>query len=333
MDVMVVQRRGVCSTIQDVGRSSGLASGIPPGGAADQYAFSINNLVLGNPPNCAALELILYGGRFKVLNDTHVAVTGADVRATVNGRELPIATQVAVRRGDLLETRAARRGCFAYLGVSGGFDGSLVLGSRSTYVEGAIGGFGGRPVAEGDVLKSDNRIATSAGMACPAENEQLCSPPTRLRFTRGPQSEYFGERGYSMFTSEQYRVSTRSSRIGYRLEGRCPPLESIPRTPNTGSGPTDIIEEGNAVGAIQIAGGQEVICLGRDCGTSGAYAKIGCLIGVDVSRLAQLKPGDPVGFSEVTVADAAQLRREYEERLSEVATRSKMLATLAAGTA
>jgi allophanate hydrolase subunit 2 len=110
--------------------------------------------------------------------------------------------------------------------------------------------------------------------------------------------------------------------MGYRLEGHCPDVQTIERTRDTGSGPTDIIEEGNAVGSIQVAGGQEVICLGRDCGTTGAYAKIGCLTSVDVSRMAQLRPGDTIRFLPVTVDEARASHQRSEAVLLAVVERS-----------
>ncbi len=92
-----------------------------------------------------------------------------------------------------------------------------------------------------------------------------------------------------------------------------PPLElaPVPRTADTGSGPTDMIEDGNAVGVIQVAGGTEPICMGRDCPTSGAYAKIACIITPDVDRLAQMQPGDTIRFREVEVAEAHEIAREH----------------------
>ena len=92
--------------------------------------------------------------------------------------------------------------------------------------------------------------------------------------------------------------------MAYRFVGPAPELAALPRTPDTGSGPTDIIEDGNAPGSIQVAGGTEPICMGRDCPSTGAYAKIGCVITPDVSRMAQLQPGDQVSFKEISVEEA-----------------------------
>jgi antagonist of KipI len=325
VDVMLVQDPGLSSTLQDRGRRGGLESGIPPGGAADDYAYRLNCLVLGNPAGAAVVEQILKGGRYQALAPVTVALTGADLAAAVNGTSIPLATPITLRRGDLLETRVARRGCFGYLGVAGGgLAGSRVFGSTSTYLDGQLGGLDGRTLKAGDVLGLDSGPAASAPMvAATGEHAYLCGPPSQLRFTRGPQDEYFGDAAYAAFTTEIYLVSPRSNRVGYRIDGPCPAVLPVPRTKDTGSGPTDIIEEGNPVGAIQIAGGNNIICLGRDCGTSGAYAKIGCLIGADVSRLAQLAPGSRFRFTEVSPSQARTIRTEADAVLREVARRAR----------
>jgi antagonist of KipI len=321
---MLVLDPGLSSTLQDHGRRGGLDSGIPPGGAADDYAYRLNCLVLGNPAGAAVVEQVLKGGRYEALAPATIALTGADMVPAVNGTNMPLATPVTLRRGDLLETRVARRGCFGYLGVAGGgFAGTRVFGSASTYLDGRLGGLDGRALKAGDLLEQDTARAPLASMVeAPDEHDYLCSPPIKLRFTRGPQQEYFDDAAYATFTTASYRVSPRSNRVGYRIDGTCPDVLPVPRTNDTGSGPTDIIEEGNPVGGIQIAGGKEIICLGRDCGTSGAYAKIGCLIGVDVSRLAQLAPGGQFRFAEVSPRKARRIRADYSAILGAVARRS-----------
>jgi biotin-dependent carboxylase-like uncharacterized protein len=314
---------GLSSTLQDQGRHDGLASGIPPGGAADLYAYRLNCLILGNPLGAAVVEHVLKGGRYEVLASTTVALTGADMTPTVNGVPVPLAVPITLQRGDTLATGLARRGCFGYLGVAGGgLVGERVFNSVSTYLDGRLGGFAGRILRAGDVLAQDvERDAGGPLLEAQDVHEHLCAPPDRLRFTRGPQQDYFGPPGYEVITTETFRVSPRSNRVGYRLDGPCPPVLPVQRTRDTGSGPTDIIEEGNPIGGIQIAGGQEVICLGRDCGTSGAYAKIGCLVGVDVSRMAQLAPGNRFRFEEVDVYQARVIRADYEAALDDLACR------------
>jgi len=322
---MRVVAPGLSTTLQDHGRQAGIGSGIPPGGAADAYAYHLNCLVLGNPAGAAVVEHVLKGGCYQALAPATVALTGADMAAAVNGTSVPLATPITLKRGDVLETRVARRGCFGYLGVAGGgLACDRVFGSASTYLDGQLGGLDGRTLAAGDVVGLDTGQAPPAPMvAAPDEHSYLCCPPAQLRFTRGPQHEYFDDAAYAAFTAEPCRVSPRSNRVGYRIDGTPPAVRPVPRTRDTGSGPTDIVEEGNPIGGIQIAGGQEIICLGRDCGTSGAYAKIGCLIGVDVSRLAQLAPGSRFRFTEVSPAQARSIRADYGAVLGEVARRAR----------
>lgn len=323
MDLMLVLRPALSSTIQGQGRRTGLDSGIPPGGAADDYAYRLNCLIVGNAIGAAAVEQVLKGGRYEALTDVTVALTGADMGATVNGSFIPLAAPVGLKRGDVLETGLARRGCFGYLGFTGGgLLSDRVFGSASTYLDGQLGGIAGRALITGDVLvQAEEEQQFNSMLDAREEHAYLCSPPHQLRFTRGPQQEYFDRSGYASFCRERYRVSPRSNRVGYRMDGPCPEPLPVRRTRDTGSGPTDIVEEGNPVGGIQVAGGREVISLGRDCGTSGAYAKIGCLIGVDVSRMGQLAPGDQFRFTEVSVDQARTIRADFEAVLGDFARR------------
>jgi antagonist of KipI len=314
VDVAVVRKRGLSSTIQDGGRTAGMGTGMPPGGAADLLAYRLNNIVLGNPDGAAALELVLYGGKLEFLIATEIAVTGADMAARVNGTAIPMATPIEVSRGSLLETTMARRGCFAYLGIAGGLDGAVVLGSRSTYADGDLGG-SRRPLQKGDTIMAAADAPDVRGPRFSAEdvNDALCEPPSELRVLRGPQAEYFG---YTVFTLQQYTVSNRSNRMAYRLEGPAPEVNAIPRTADTGDGLTDCIEEGIPPGGIEVAGGKELICFAREGPTSGAYAKIATIISTDVSHMAQLRPGDTMRFREVDINEALAARAADEAVLA-----------------
>lgn len=310
MELLRVLKPGLSTTIQDLGRRGCLELGIPAGGAADNYSHLLANAVLGNGASAATLEMMLLGATCEVLREGQIAVAGADMLFQVNGRVASMGRAVRVRKGDVIAFGKARSGCFGYLAVAGGFDGTVAIGSRSTYVPGRLGGHFGRALKKGDVL---NQLEEGGSPTRGEAPRHVLSWPRQhdtIRFVRGPQAEYFSESGYSTFTSEHYAVSQRSNRMAYRLEGPVPALVPIPRTSDTGSGPTDIIEDGNAVGAIQLAGGTEPICMGRDCPTTGAYAKIGCVITPDVSRMFQMQPGDTFRFQEVSVPEAFQVSRE-----------------------
>jgi len=310
VEVLRVLKPGLSTTIQDLGRRGCLELGIPTGGAADAYSHLLANAVLGNEPSAATLEMMLLGATFEVLRPTTIAVAGADMLFHTNGQEVAMGHAAPVREGDIITFGKAHMGCFGYLAVVGGFEGTIAIGSRSTYVPGRLGGHFGRTLKQGDVLRAfDGGDRGSRGDA----PRHLVAWPWQhdvIRFVRGPQAEYFTEAGYATFTTQPYVVSPRSNRMAYRLEGPVPDIVPIPRTSDTGSGPTDIIEDGNAVGAIQLAGGTEPICMGRDCPSTGAYAKIGCVITPDVARMFQMQPGDTFGFQEVGVSEAVEISRE-----------------------
>lgn len=330
MDLIRVTKGGLSSTLQDEGRNTGLGQGVPPGGAADLYSYRVNNLVLGNQAGAAAIELVAYGGEFEFLADTVIALTGADLNARLNGKPVPRGEPLEVHAGDTLTTETARQSRLAYLGVAGGLDGDESLESRSTYTVGQLGGHQGRSLIPGDVLRRHTEPGAPGNVAAGDICSRFASPTSSVRFIRGPQSEYF-ESAYESLGSITYTVSSRSDRMAYRMEGPAPRCSKVERTADTGSGVTDIVEEGNPVGGIQVAGGSELICLGRDCGTSGGYAKIGCIISVDVSRLAQLMPGDTFSFAEVDIAEAMNAKREADDLLLELEHRRRVTSTLLQG--
>jgi allophanate hydrolase subunit 2 len=76
----------------------------------------------------------------------------------------------------------------------------------------------------------------------------------------------------------------------------------------------DIVSDGVALGALQIAGDKKPLVLMADCQPTGGYPKLGHVVRADIGRLAQMRPGETCRFREVSVAEAraAFLRREDE---------------------
>ena len=93
--------------------------------------------------------------------------------------------------------------------------------------------------------------------------------------------------------------------MGVRLEG--PQLKRNDHV--------DLISEAVAPGTIQVPpSGKPIVLLG-DCQTIGGYPKIAHVITVDLAQAAQLRAGDTVRFSEVSLADAHELLIEREREL------------------
>ncbi len=285
---MEVLQAGLLTTVQDAGRFGYQKMGIPVSGAMDLSAYHTANLLAGNPGNEAVLEMTLQGGRFLFLENAVCAVTGADMRPQLDGKAVGLYQTIPVKNGSILSFGTAICGCRAYLAVSGGFDVPLVMGSRSTCRNCAIGGWKGRE------LKAGDRIPIGKAAPIPNTAEVLPQPAAvgseiTLRVIPGPQDDYFTEKGKDVFYSEPYTVSNQSNRMGCRMEG--PAVESFHGT--------DIISDGTVFGSIQITGAGLPIVLMADRQTTGGYAKIATVCFDDLPLLAQAIPGTKVHFRRI----------------------------------
>jgi biotin-dependent carboxylase-like uncharacterized protein len=283
---------GAFTTIQDLGRFGYQAFGVPVSGCLDRYAHTAANILVGNPDTAATLEMTILGPRLEVLRSCRIAIAGGDLQPVLNGSPLPQWCSVEVSAGDLLSFKGVKTGCRAYLAVEGGFDVPLMMGSRSTYPRGGIGGIDGRPLQAGDILRAADGRAT-AGKAVP---EAFIPPYPRditCRVIPGPQSDFF--ENVETFYASPYEVTAKADRMGYRLKG--PVLTFKP------SAPKSIISEAIVPGTIQIpADGQPIVLMGEQ--TVGGYAKIGVVTTPDRWRLAQLRPGDKVRFERIDIETA-----------------------------
>jgi len=311
MEILEVLDGGMLTTVQDLGRYGYQRYGVPVSGAADTFALRVANRIAGNEETAAALEATLIGPRLRVLAATVMALAGADLSARLDGIPLPLWEPFAAPAGAVLSFGDARDGVRGYLAVHGGVDVPLVLGSRSTTVTLKLGGLDGRPLGAGD------RIAVPGDrVASPIEARRLareCLPSYGhrhvLRVVLGPQAGAFTANGIRTLTTSSYTVSARSDRVGCRLEG--PAIEH--------AGRPDIVSDGSPNGAVQVAGDGMPIVLLADRGTTGGYAKIATVIGVDLPCLAQAGADDTVTFRPVTVEEAHACAREQRQVLDRLA--------------
>jgi biotin-dependent carboxylase-like uncharacterized protein len=153
MDVFSVLAPGGYTTIQDEGRCGYQRMGIPVCGALDAFAFRAANLLLSNFANAAVMEITVMGPRLEIMAEADLVVTGAEMGMTLNDQPLDVWKSFRVKPGDILDIQQVKSGCRAYLAVNGGIDVPEVMGSRSTYVGGNIGGYHGRLLKAGDIIK------------------------------------------------------------------------------------------------------------------------------------------------------------------------------------
>lgn len=311
-----VIKPGLSTSVQDAGRPGYYNIGIPLSGALDQYTLRAANLLVGNEPGAAALEATLLAPELVCRAPAVVAVTGAEATPKVNGEPRPRNESFAVRAGDRLTFDFMKVGARIYIAVAGGIDVPPVLGSRSTYALGALGGFSGRKLAAGDVVpigkaKSGARV----GRAIPKELVPTYPKSLELRVLPGLYFHRLTEESAKSFFEDTWTVAPEADRIGYRYrKGRALSFRERKQPFGAGSDPSNIVDAGYPYGSIQVPGGLEPIILHRDAVSGGGYAMIGTVISADMDRIAQMQPNNLARFVQVDMEEALKARAEYMSR-------------------
>jgi biotin-dependent carboxylase-like uncharacterized protein len=291
-----VLRAGPGATIQDGGRRLYRRYGVTPAGPMDWAAFRTANLALGNDRDAAAIEIGL-GGLDIRCEDAAIplAFCGGSFIWKHDGKFLGPAMRLMLQPGERLTATPGSSGAFAYLSVAGGFATPLVLGSRATHTRAHLGGIDGRMLQDGDHLPL-------SAASFPAQEDVLIAAPwlgkndRPLRVVLGPQQDYFTDAALATFFSGEFRLSHLADRMAYRLDG-----------PNIAhAGDFNIVSDGVALGAIQIAGDGHPLVLMADHQPTGGYPKLGHVARADIGRLAQLRPGETCRFACIDVEAARQ---------------------------
>jgi antagonist of KipI len=307
-----VTRAGFLTSVQDLGRTGVREFGVSLGGALDSFALRVANLLVGNDEGAAGLEITFGGLQLRFNDERIVAWCGGEFDVHVGSTALPVGHAYFVSTGDQLKFGSPKIGCRSWLAISGGISLPPVLGSRSTDLRANFGGLEGRALRDGDQLRlGDSRrsqIAATEGISPWTAPHAWVSPAKRdpiLRFVRGIDSSRFDDLTIQRFTNHEFSPSPDSDRMGVRLDGpELKPLDNV-----------DLISEAVAPGTIQVPPGGKPILLLGDCQTIGGYPKIAHVITVDLGIAAQLRAGDRVRFSEVSLADAHRFLLEHEREL------------------
>ena len=299
---------GLFTTVQDSGRFGYQKFGVPVTGVLDCFAARIANFLVGNDSSCALLEVTVGGPSLFVVNDAFVAVTGADLEITLQVNSIPTWEAFRVRPGDILEIGAVRSGCRGYLAVTGGIAVPSVMGSRSCYLGGKLGGFDGRALQAGDKIQRGPGVFLEQPRKFPGDLIPRLPSEIVLRAIPGPQDDYF-DADLEKFFNATFVVSPDANRMGYRLDG--------PKIRQKEGMPASIISESSFPGGVQIPpNGLPIILLGEQ--TVGGYAKIATVISSDLDRVGQASPGDTIRFHRVDLKTAHAIRKEKSEALEKI---------------
>src|SRR3984893_15827910 len=227
-----VLKPGLATTVQDLGRPGYYHIGIPLSGGMDRHALAAANLLVGNEEGAAVLEAVFMGPELEFTDDAMVAVTGAELPPRLDGVPRETWASFQVKRGQKLSFDFLKKGARAYIAVAGGIDVPVILGSRSTYALGALGGFKGRKLEAGDELPvGAAATAVKEGRSVAEGLRGLpVAMPTELRVMPGLYWHRITEAAGIGFFSDTWNVAPEAGRDGYRVKGG-KPLEFVPREP------------------------------------------------------------------------------------------------------
>jgi biotin-dependent carboxylase-like uncharacterized protein len=319
MQVCKILNPGMLCTIQDLGRKGYYSIGMPNSGAFDQRSFKYSNAILKNNANDAGIEVLWGGLRLVFMEETIIAITGADMHPKVDDAAVPMWRPIEVKKGQILALKGPpETGLRAYLSFVGGIDVPEFYGSRSTYLLLGRGGYEGRKLEKGDILSSfeaANRVGSE-------DVNQYVIPtfsyPWRIRILFGLQRELFDVQTIQNFGKKKWTVTDKANRVGLRLGGQEVKYQIRDNVIDSGIGginPSNIPTEGNPMGSIQCPSETELIVIGPDGPCEGGYAKIGTIITADFHLLGQVKPGDDIFFNPIEYSEAYRALHVQKELL------------------
>lgn len=297
--MLEILQAGPLTQVQDLGRAGLRHFGVGQGGAFDAPALQRANALLGNAPGAAALEFAAGPLRLRCRRDAWFALAGAEFAARIGTNPQPPGLRWWLRAGEELRLDGPISGLHAVLAVDGGIALPSQLGSRSTQLRAGFGGLQGRALRRGDLLP--------LGEARPLVGRRgLRSPlrPARLRVLIGPEFDELDAASRRAFWQAEWRAAPQSDRMGLRLAG--PPLRR---------GGAELLSHAVLPGLIQLPPGGQPIVLGVDAQTTGGYPRLAQLIAADLWCLAQLRPGEALGFARVELDEARALLAAQQREL------------------
>lgn len=301
-------KSGLFTTIQDKGRWGYQQFGMPVAGAMDNFSLRVANLLIGNDENEGVLETTFIGPEIEFDCEEIIAITGADMKPKINGEPISMWTSIPVEKGDKLSFSSAVSGLRGYIAFSRGIKVPELMGSKSTYIRGKLGGLEGRKISNGDELPLGEKKLSPTGSYIPNKLIPTYPKEYSLRVVLGPQDDYFTEDGIKTFLNSTYTISSEADRMGYRLDG--------PKIEHKNS--ADIISDGIVFGSVQVPGGGLPIVMMSDRGTTGGYTKIATVVSPDLSILAQMPPGTTLHFQKVDVYESHRIYKEEEGKILEI---------------
>jgi antagonist of KipI len=319
---ILIQKSGILSTIQDLGRKGFRQFGINPNGAMDSRVVRLINILLGDDETEAVLEMHFPAPEILFEEDALFALGGADFGAELNDKFIENWRICFTEKGSVLKFKQKNFGNRAYLSVKGGFEIEKWLGSSSTNLLAEIGGFDGRNLQTGDVIQfnekrklenrkfknQDSKLISFQKFPYKISNDMIprySSFPT-IRIIAGAEFERLTALSEQNFLKQNFTVSNESNRMGFRLCSE--PIYLLDEV--------ELVSSAVGFGTIQLLPDGQTIILMADHQTSGGYPRIAHVVSTDLPVLAQLGANDKVGFEMISLSEAEDLSIQFEKDLN-----------------
>ena len=300
-----ILRSGVNTTIQDSGRNHLYHLGITVSGAIDQRNYKIANALADNKLDDAVLEFAYQGPLLKLKNGTiNFSITGKIffniIRQNSKIEEGICYKNYILEDEDQVDIISTKNTAYGYLSVNGGFKLQKIWNSYSTNTKANIGSNNGRKYSIGDKIFIKNSYPETIKEKAIRYNESF---DNIIRVIKGTNFDYFSKEAQNNFFNQEFSVTNLVDRMGIRLKGL--KIENIVSS--------NIKSEGLVRGVIQVpADGNPIIML-SDHGTIGGYPKICTVISADLDQVGQLIPGKTIQFKEVSLEEAQNIFKAYNE--------------------
>lgn len=326
MSILII-KPGFQTTVQDLGRVGFKKSGVPESGCMDKFSSRLANILCGNNPSDAVLEMVLHGVEILALSPLVVVFSGGGAQPVINKQLVPFNRPVFIPANSTIHTLPYHEGMRLYMAIGGGIDVPLVMGSRSTYlpaeagtpcISGSILAIGKSSILTENILQQlaiDFHTITFSLWGYLPQHTAINSKI--IRIMEGPEWHLFTLNAQIDCVLQPFTILPQSNRMGYRLHGK--PLELIEKV--------EMISTAVTKGTIQITPNGSLLILMADAQTTGGYPRIAQVMETDINALAQIKPGDDIHFQMISLSEAMKVNAGLENLLHNIckAVESKFL--------
>ncbi|HEX4852462.1 MAG TPA: biotin-dependent carboxyltransferase family protein [Puia sp.] len=308
-------KAGLLDTIQDTGRTGFGKWGINPGGAMDNFATQVANMLVGNCCSEPVIEMHFPGPQILFEQNVLFAVTGADFNPTLDDEPIPLWHPIVTRKNTVLHFPKLNYGATCYLSIHGGFCMDKWLNSYSTNLKAGAGGREGRPLKKGDELSMKESSIYFAGLLDEKKNlrvlpwqadvRKIYKQPQEIMIIPGNEWETLEKNAQADFLNSEFTIHPSSDRMGYQLKGPVIHLDHK----------VELLSSAVHFGTIQLVHEGQMIILMADHQTTGGYPRIGHVISAHFPKLAQMRPGDRLRFRMVNMDIGEEMLLAQQQEL------------------